>query len=69
MSYPALLRYKDSIKGITLDSSIDPDQAPCPGCEAGKQTRLPFPTSRKCRDSLLYKGSEDDDGLGVEVTG
>jgi len=22
-----------------------------------------------CRDSLLYKGSEDDDGLGVEVTG
>jgi hypothetical protein len=22
-----------------------------------------------CRDSLLYKGSKDDDGLGVEVTG
>ena len=22
-----------------------------------------------CRDSLLYKGSEDDNGLGVEVTG
>jgi hypothetical protein len=22
-----------------------------------------------CRDSLLYKGSEDDDGLEVEVTG
>ena len=22
-----------------------------------------------CRDSLLYKGSEDNDGLGVEVTG
>jgi hypothetical protein len=25
MSYPVLLRYKDSVKGITLDSSIDPD--------------------------------------------
>jgi len=23
----------------------------------------------KCRDSLLYKGSEDDDELGLEVTG
>ena len=22
-----------------------------------------------CRDSLLYKGSEDDDKLGLEVTG
>ena len=22
-----------------------------------------------CRDSLLYKGSEDDDELGLEVTG
>ena len=22
-----------------------------------------------CRDSLLYKGSEDDVGLGLEVTG
>jgi hypothetical protein len=26
-------------------------------------------SSGACRDSLLYKGSEDDDGLGVEVTG
>ena len=26
-------------------------------------------TSSWCRNSLLYKGSEDDDGLGVEVTG
>jgi hypothetical protein len=25
MSYPTLLCYKDSIKGITLDSSVDPD--------------------------------------------
>jgi hypothetical protein len=25
--------------------------------------------SHKCRDSLLYKGSEDDDELGMEVTG
>jgi hypothetical protein len=24
---------------------------------------------RACRDSLLYKGSEDDVGLGLEVTG
>jgi hypothetical protein len=24
---------------------------------------------RNCRDSLLYKGSEDDNELGVEVTG
>ena len=24
---------------------------------------------RVCRDSLLYKGSEDDEGLELEVTG
>jgi hypothetical protein len=57
MFYPALMRYKDSVKGITLDSSIDPDQAPCPGCELRKQTRLPFPTSHKrsdCRLQIIY---------------
>ena len=47
MSYPILMRYKDSVKGITLDSSINPDQAPCPGCELRKQTRLLFPTLHK----------------------
>jgi len=26
-------------------------------------------TEATCRDSLLYKGSEDDVGLGLEVTG
>jgi hypothetical protein len=26
-------------------------------------------TARGCHDSLLYKGSEDDDELGLEVTG
>jgi hypothetical protein len=26
-------------------------------------------TSRWCRNSLLYKGSEDDNELGLEVTG
>jgi len=34
------------------------------------QFKRGFPFKRGgCRDSLLYKGSEDDEGLGVEVTG
>jgi hypothetical protein len=53
MSYPALVRYKDSIKGITLDSSITPNQVLCPGCELGKQMRLPFPALHKRSDCQL----------------
>jgi hypothetical protein len=47
MSFQALKRYKDSVKGINLDSSIHLDDAPCPGCELGKQTRSPFSGSSK----------------------
>ena len=57
MSYPALLHYKDSVKGITLASSINPDQVLCSGCEAGKQMWLPFPTLCKrldCRLQIIH---------------
>jgi hypothetical protein len=41
-----------------------------PGPEGTTHDACPFkgpgPT---CRDSLLYKGSEDDEGLELEVTG
>ena len=39
---------------------------PSPSCAS-----YPFAlhVHRFCRDSLLYKGSEDDDELGSEVTG
>jgi transposase InsO family protein len=66
MSYPALLRYKDSVKGITLDSSINPDQAPCPGCELGKQMWLPFPTLHKQLDHQLQIIHSDLAGLMQE---
>jgi hypothetical protein len=38
MSYNALKRYKDSVKGISFDASIDPDPSPCPRCKLGKHT-------------------------------
>jgi GAG-pre-integrase domain len=47
MSYPALKHYKDSIKGITLDSSIDQINSPCSGYELGKQAQSPFLGSSK----------------------
>ena len=53
MSHNALKRYKDSVKGIDIDSSVDPNQSPCPGCELGKQTRLSFHGSSKRSDRRL----------------
>ena len=54
MSTQALKRYTDSVKGITLDPSTDPDQTPCLGCELGKQTRSNFPGSSKRSDRRLW---------------
>jgi Reverse transcriptase (RNA-dependent DNA polymerase)/Integrase core domain/gag-polypeptide of LTR copia-type/GAG-pre-integrase domain len=53
MSHQALKRYKDSVKGIALDPSLTETDAPCPGCELGKQTRSPFSDSSKRSDRRL----------------
>ena len=53
MSYNALKRYSQSVKGITLDPSKDQDLTPCPGCELGKQTRSSFLGSSKRSDRRL----------------
>jgi transposase InsO family protein len=53
MSYNALKRYKDSVKGISITTSLDPTQSPCPGCELGKQTRSSFQGSSKRSDRRL----------------
>ena len=54
LSYQALKRYQDSVKGMTFDSSIDHDHlSPCAGCELGKQARLPFHASSKRSDRRL----------------
>jgi hypothetical protein len=53
MSYNALQRYKDSVKGITLDPSHTPNTSPCTGCELGKQARSSFPGSNKRSDRRL----------------
>ena len=42
MSYNALTRYHNSVKGISINGSIDQTQSPCAGCELSKQARLPF---------------------------
>ena len=48
MSIPALWRYTSAVSGLSLDSPSDHDSSsPCPGCELGKHTRLPFPGSNK----------------------
>jgi transposase InsO family protein len=52
MSIQALQRYKDSVKGITLDPS-EVDLLPCPGCELGKQMHLFFPGSSKRLEQKL----------------
>ena len=52
MSHNALKRYKDSVKGISLDAT-NHDQSPCPGCELSKHTRSPFPSSSKRSDQIL----------------
>jgi hypothetical protein len=53
MSNQALKRYKDSVKGITLDPTEVNDNAPCTGCELGKQTWISFPGSSKHLDQRL----------------
>jgi len=53
MSHRALTRYKDSVKGISLSPSPDPDLSPCSGCQLGKQTRSSFPGSSKRSDRRL----------------
>ena len=53
MSYSALKRHADSVKGIALDPSADHNDVPCPGCELGKQSRLPFSESSKRSASRL----------------
>ena len=47
MSHQALKRYKDAVKGIALDPSLNPDDSPCAGCELGKQMRSSFLGSSK----------------------
>ena len=53
MSHQALKCYKDAVKGITLDPSLNPDDLPCAGCELGKQMRSSFPGSSKRSDHRL----------------
>jgi len=53
MSYNALTRYHNSVKGISINGSIDQTQSPCTSCELGKQARLPFSASPKRSDRRL----------------
>ena len=53
MSYQALKRYKDAVKGIPLDPSLNLDDSPCTGCELGKQTQSSFLESSKRSDCKL----------------
>jgi hypothetical protein len=53
MSNQALKRYKDSVKGITLDPAEVNNNAPCVSCELGKQTWTSFLGSSKCSDRRL----------------
>src|SRR5712691_5707917 len=53
MSYNALKRYTESVKGITLNPTKDQDLSPCPGCELSKQMRSSFPGSSKRSDRRL----------------
>ena len=54
MSIPALRRYTSAVSGLSLDSPSDHDSSsPCPGCELGKHTRLPFPGSNKRSEKRL----------------
>ena len=63
MSTNALKRYKDSVKGITLDPSDTVSESPCPGCELGKQTRSSFPGSSKRSATRLRIVHSDLAGL------
>jgi hypothetical protein len=53
MSYNALTHYHNSVKGMSINGSIDQAQSPCAGCELGKQARLPFSASPKWSDRRL----------------
>jgi hypothetical protein len=53
MSYQALKRYSDFVKGIALNPFTDPAQTPCAGCELRKQSRTSFPGSSKRSDQRL----------------
>jgi Integrase core domain/gag-polypeptide of LTR copia-type/GAG-pre-integrase domain len=53
LSYNALMRHSASVKGMSFSAPISDDQSLCPGCELGKQTRLPFSASSKRSDRRL----------------
>jgi Integrase core domain/GAG-pre-integrase domain len=54
MSFNALTRYSESVKGLEIKMPLNHDQSsPCAGCELGKQTRLPFSASAKQSDRQL----------------
>jgi transposase InsO family protein len=53
MSHKALMRHSDAVNGLTLDPHSDRDLPPCPGCELGKHTQLPFHASHKRSDRIL----------------
>ena len=53
MLYNTLMRYHNSVKGISINGSIDQAQSPCAGCELSKQARLPFSASCKQSDQRL----------------
>ena len=53
MSYNALTRYHNSVKGMSINGSIDRTQSPCTSCELGKQAQLPFSASAKQLDRQL----------------
>jgi transposase InsO family protein len=54
MSTQALKRYKDSVKGITLDPAKVSNNAPCAGCKLGKQMWNSFPRSSKRLNRRLW---------------
>jgi len=53
MSKEVLKRYaQEALKGLNINESPVED-GPCHGCELGKSTHLPFPTSSKCAQDHL----------------
>ena len=52
-------RFTDWLNGSFLQPDITTDA----------KSHCAWKTNNQCRDSLLYKGSKDDKGLELEVTG